>query len=115
MKELWADGDYVVACNPNGSSSTGRSAVIEGCERLFGAGGTISIRMTDEQVQVGDRFAWVFGKEVYHGRYAAEENRPDDIADFFATNLFEKDGDEWKIVHHIALPIRDDPDRLAGD
>ncbi len=103
MKELWAEKDYVVFCNPNGRHFHGPDAVAEGWQQIFGAGGRIDIEMTNDKIQVADCLAWVFGDVRYRGQYAPEENRPDDCGPGFGTtNLFEKIDGEWKMIHHMS-------------
>ena len=54
---------------------------------------------TTAQVQVNGNMAWVVGTEHAAGKNKAGEAF---AFDAFATNIFEKDGNRWRLVSHQA-------------
>lgn len=53
--------------------------------------------MKDAEVRVSQQVAWIVGHEQLHGRRPGGEVV---IGLVLATNVFEKQGDRWLMVHH---------------
>ena len=62
---------------------------------------SMEFELTELQVQVAADIAWVICTENISSRVgeSPQESR------VVATNLFERIGDEWKIIHHHGSPL----------
>lgn len=95
MGEVWGKGEHVQCIHPLGSCVAGRQAVMESWKMILGTG-RLRITLEDVRVYASDSHAFVTCVEVTEsgegrGRIAA-------------TNVFEKQGGAWKLVHHHGSP-----------
>ena len=97
MRRVWGVGDHVQCLHPGSACISGADQVRESWDIVFstmppGAGMDVSA----EQVRVHAADGWGFVTCV------EKVNSDEGVGMLAATNVFEVQGDEWKIIHHHA-------------
>ena len=97
MRRVWGVGDHVQCLHPGSACISGADQVRESWDIVFstmppGAGMDVSA----EQVRVHAADGWGFVTCV------EKVNSDAGVGMLAATNVFEVQGDEWKIIHHHA-------------
>jgi ketosteroid isomerase-like protein len=97
MVGAWSHGDDVVCAHPGRTPLRGWHRVLQSWQLIFDAGGNPQVIVTDVQVTRRGSLAWV----------TATENMLSDGHAGAATalNVFEHDGQRWKMVVHHAAPV----------
>lgn len=105
MAAVWAKTDYVKCIHPGWGLLMGWEAVRASWEIIFRNTGEITFTLTDVQLETRGPLAWVTLTEniLSHieGRVAATS--------VLATNVFEKIGRGWQLIHHHASHILTPP------
>jgi uncharacterized protein (TIGR02246 family) len=105
MARIWADGDSVQCGHPGWTVLRGRRAVMESWRRIFENSPTVRIMLTDVSIVVRGGVAWVTLYEHLNSSVEGQQV----AAMVLATNIFEKHGDGWRLLHHhgsaVAQPI----------
>jgi ketosteroid isomerase-like protein len=101
MEEVWLHSARVQCTHPGWRRLVGYAAVMESWERIFENTFEMSFDLTGVEVSVAGDVAWVVCTEnitskTYDGvsRSAVE-----------ATNVFERHGGRWLLVHHHGSPV----------
>ncbi|KAL4423514.1 hypothetical protein ABPG77_003647 [Micractinium sp. CCAP 211/92] len=97
MADVWGKGEHVQCIHPLGNCIAGRQAVMDSWKAILGAG-RLRISVEDVRVFAGDSQAFVTCVEITE----SSEGR----GRIAATNVFEKQGGAWKLVHHHGSPAR---------
>jgi hypothetical protein len=71
---------------------------MESWSLLFREGGRLTVKCEDVQVYATDSMGFLTCTEVVDSGSATGR--------LACTNIFEKQGDEWKMIHHMATPER---------
>ena len=107
MAALWEDSDDVVCIHPGGPILRGRGTVLRSWSVIMANTSYIQFFLTDVEVRVDGDIALVTCAENI--LTAAEE---DGDANAFAhpgrvvaTNVFRKDGDQWRLWVHHGSPV----------
>ena len=96
MDDLWAESVSVSCIHPGWESLVGRTAVVDSWRNIIAAGAP-QIRCREPVVSLyGDTASVICFEEVEGGF-------------LIATNLFVREGEVWKMVHHQAGPTRGQP------
>jgi len=95
MDALWADAPHVTCLHPGMRLLAGRAAVMGSWESLLSRPPTLRLRCDHASVQLLGSVAVV---TCYEGGGA-------EPAHLAATNVFVKDGEHWRMVHHHAGPL----------
>jgi ketosteroid isomerase-like protein len=97
MEEIWSHGSDVSAMHPFGSRSLGWEEVKAGWEQAAQAFSDGQVAL-DEMVVVpiSEDAAYTLGTEHGQGRVGDETVR----IDWRVTNIYRREADGWKIVHH---------------
>jgi ketosteroid isomerase-like protein len=98
LERLWSYAPYVHVIHPASTDViSGWDAVRHSWEEVFAHYEQITLAMREPQIRVGHNVAWIVGQEQFHGRRTGS-----DLVTFvsLATNVFEKQGDTWRLVHH---------------
>jgi hypothetical protein len=96
MDDLWAKSVSVTCIHPGWESLVGRAAVIDSWRTIITAGAP-QIRCREPEVSLYGDTASVICFEEVEGRF------------LIATNLFVREEEVWKMVHHQAGPTRGQP------
>ena len=101
MDKIWAHQDYVTCIHPGWSLRSGWPAVRDSWVLIFNNTFSMSFELTEVQVQVAGDIGWVICTENLASRQGEQpiETR------VLATNLFERIGDEWLMIHHHGSPV----------
>lgn len=91
LDALWAAEGPVVCIHPGWPALVGRANVMESWRRLFAAGGALPT--------LGQAEAFLFGDTAAVICYEGIEEQF-----LVATNLFRREGRQWKLLHHHAGP-----------
>ena len=101
MAEVWAEHDPLSCIHPDGSLAAGRDAVLGTWRTIFANTPHISFEVRAERIEVRGDLAWVVCTEVLR------QSSPGGSAEgaVQATNIFRREADRWKVVHHHASPF----------
>lgn len=101
MDQIWAQQEYVTCIHPGWGLRVGWPAVRDSWVLIFNNTFSMKFALTEMQIQVAGDLAWVICTENITSRQgeAAQESR------VLATNLYERVGDGWMIIHHHGSPI----------
>jgi ketosteroid isomerase-like protein len=100
VEAAWVKDPLVTAIHPSSKGVVvGWEAVRKSWEGAFAAFPELSVQLKDPQIRINGNNAIVSGVEVIRGR------RPNgDVVEFMAltTNVYERQGGQWLMVHHQA-------------
>ncbi len=104
MDELWARGIEIGCIHPGWEPLLGREAVMESWEAILNNSEIPEFEYREISIQLRGDFAIVLTYEIF------EE------AALVATNIFIREDDNWKIVHHQSggCPPVSEEDEQAG-
>ena len=92
MSKIWGTGEHVQCIHPVANCIAGREDVLKSWQLIL-SGGRLDIKLEDVRVYAtGDSMGYVTAVEVV--------NTDDSKGRIVATNVFERQGAEWKIVLH---------------
>ena len=101
MDGLWAQKDYVTCIHPGWTLRSGWPEVRDSWVLIFNNTFSMEFELSDMQVQVAGDLGWVVCMENIVSRQGETEKQ----SRVLATNLFERFGDEWKMIHHHGSPV----------
>ena len=101
MDEVWAHLDYVTCVHPGWTLRSEWPAVRDSWVLIFNNTFSMKFELTESIVQVAGDMAWVICVENIISQQADESQH----ARVLATNLFERIGDEWLMIHHHGSPV----------
>ncbi len=98
MKEVWSDLDRISCIHPGWPPIHGYEPIINSWKGIFDNTDNMEIKLSDVETLISGDFAWVRCQEnlfaiTMSGVQASK---------VFATNLFQKVGEDWKMVLHHA-------------
>ena len=101
MDEVWSHGAHVACVHPGWPMLTGWQAVRASWEAIFANTQEMRFTLTDIRVAATADFAWVTCTE----NILSDTDGRVGVTSILATNLFERDGDAWRMVHHHASHV----------
>ena len=101
MDRVWSHGDHVKCVHPGWPLLSGWDAVRESWARIFENTEEMRFTLSNVQAMVGGDLAWVTCTE----NILSETGGRLSVTAILATNLFERDGADWRLVHHHASHI----------
>ncbi len=101
MDRIWAHQEYVTCIHPGWTLRVGWPAVRDSWVLIFNNTFSMKFDLTEIQIQVAGDLAWVICTENITSQQgeATVESR------VLATNLYEKTGERWLIIHHHGSPV----------
>ncbi|MGH7207370.1 MAG: nuclear transport factor 2 family protein [Nitrospiraceae bacterium] len=101
MDRIWAQQEYVTCIHPGWTLRIGWPAVRDSWVLIFNNTFSMKFDLAEIQVQVAGDVAWVICTENITSRQGdtTQESR------VLATNLYERVGEQWKIIHHHGSPV----------
>ncbi len=114
MMEVWSHGSEVSTMHPLGGVNVGWEAVRAGWEQAAQAISDGQVSLDDLVVlPIADDVAYTVGTE--HGQAKVGGDTVD--VDWRVTNIYRREGGEWKVVHHhtdVSPAVVEAFDRLEG-
>ncbi|MFM8552868.1 MAG: nuclear transport factor 2 family protein [Nitrospiraceae bacterium] len=101
MDRIWAQQDYVTCVHPGWTLRSGWPAVRDSWVLIFNNTFSMTFELTDMQIQVAEDVAWVICTEQITSRQGEQVQG----SKVLATNLFEKTGGRWQLIHHHGSPV----------
>ena len=101
MDRIWAHQEYITCIHPGWSIRVGWPAVRDSWVVIFNNTFSMEFQLTELQVQVAADVAWVICTENITSRVGETTQNSRVVA----TNLYERIGDDWKIIHHHGSPL----------
>ncbi len=101
MKSVWAQNDSVACIHPGWEVLRGFDVIIESWEKIFVGSENLEIKLSDIKVSGDGGMVWVSCQENLFAMSMSGVQ----VSKVHATNLFEKVGDQWKMVLHHASSV----------
>lgn len=101
MDTVWAKGDDIKCIHPGWTLLVGWDAVRASWEAIFKSTAEIRFSLTEVSVRVDGNLAWVTCTENILSRVRGNIS----VTSVLATNLFERSGGRWLMIHHHASHI----------
>jgi len=101
MDEVWSHGGHVACVHPGWPMLTGWQEVRASWEAIFANTQEMRFTLTDVRVAATADFGWVTCTE----NILSDTDGRVGVTSILATNLFERDGDAWRMVHHHASHV----------
>ncbi len=96
MDSVWAHQEYVTCIHPGWPIRSDWPAVRDSWVLIFNNTFSMKFELTDMMVQVAGDMAWVICVE----NITSQQSNEPQLAKVLATNLFERIGDEFLMIHH---------------
>jgi ketosteroid isomerase-like protein len=103
MKEVWVKDPRAKCVHPGWPMLLGWEAIRQSWKNIFDLGGPIKIQISNVAVEISGDLAWVTCIE--HVSYIIGGQIQINLAQ--ATNIFERQGSIWLMIHHHAslMPV----------
>lgn len=101
MDQVWAHQEYVTCIHPGWTLRDGWPAVRDSWVLIFNHTFSMKFELSDVQVQVAGDIGWVICVE----NLTTQQDGATVQSRVLATNLFERVGEEWKLIHHHGSPV----------
>ncbi len=101
MDQVWAHGEHVKCVHPGWPLLSGWEAVRESWATIFENTAEMRFTLSNVEAVTGGDQAWVTCTE----NILSEAGGRISVTAILATNLFERDGARWRLVHHHASHI----------
>jgi len=101
MDAVWLHGEHVKCVHPGWPLLTGWEAVRESWDTIFTNTEEMRFTLSNVSAAVGDDVAWVTCTENILSEVAGRVS----VTAILATNLFERDGGGWRMIHHHASHV----------
>jgi ketosteroid isomerase-like protein len=111
MEEIWAHGSHVACVHPGWSRLHGWEEVRQSWAAIFQSTTEMRFTVTDVRVEVRGGLGWVHCTE----NILSETRGSLSITAILATNVFERQGARWRLVHHHASHILAPPTDSAAE
>lgn len=96
MDAVWAHGDHVECIHPGWARLTGWPSVRASWAAIFENTAEMRFTLTDVRARIVGAVAWVTCTENIFSEVAGRVG----VTAILATNLFERDDEVWRLVHH---------------
>ena len=96
MDRVWAQQEYVTCIHPGWTLRSDWPEVRDSWVLIFNNTFSMKFDLSEVMIQVAGDMAWVICVESITSQQADEPQE----AKVLATNLFERIGDEWLLIHH---------------
>lgn len=101
MDRLWAHADYVRCIHPGWCLLAGWEAIRQSWENIFKDNREMRFSLSEVTTRVEGSVAWVTCTE----NILSETRGTISVTSVLATNVFERQGGDWLLVHHHASHI----------
>ena len=113
MKSVWAQNDSVACIHPGWEVLRGFDVIIQSWEKIFVGSENLEIKLSEIKVSGDGGMIWVSCQENLFAMSMSGVQ----VSKVHATNLFEKVGDQWKMVLHHAssMPQLSRQDQISNN
>ncbi len=101
MKSVWAQNDSVACIHPGWEVLRGFDVIIQSWEKIFVGSENLEIKLSEIKVSGDGGMIWVSCQENLFAMSMSGVQ----VSKVHATNLFDKVGDQWKMVLHHASSV----------
>jgi ketosteroid isomerase-like protein len=101
MDRVWSHQEYVTCIHPGWTLRVGWPTVRDSWVLIFNNTFSMKFELTEIQIQVAGDLGWVICTENITSRQG-ETVRESQV---LATNLYERVGDRWMMIHHHGSPV----------
>ena len=101
MELVWSHGEHVKCVHPGWPLLVGWDAVRSSWATIFENTAEMRFTLSDVVAVVGGDLAWVSCTE----NILSDTGGRVGVTAILATNLFERDGSDWRLVHHHASHV----------
>ena len=101
METVWAKGDHVKCIHPGWALLEGWDAIRASWEAIFRSTEETRFTLTNVSVRVDANLGWVTCTENILAQVGGKLS----VTSVLATNLFERSGDRWLMIHHHASHV----------
>jgi ketosteroid isomerase-like protein len=101
MDRVWAHGAHVRCIHPGWPLLAGWAAVRTSWETIFANTAEMSFTLSDLEISAVGDLAWVTCTE----NILSEVRGRVSVTSVLATNVFEREAGEWRLVHHHASHV----------
>ena len=98
---VWAHHGHVKCIHPGWSLLVGWNDILQSWQNIFSSGVAMKFSLRDVRAEVYGRL----GVVVLTEEITYVDGSVTHTGAIVATNLFEFDGNEWKIIHHHGSPL----------
>jgi len=113
MSEVWLHEDWVKCVHPGWDLIIGWEKVSESWERIFANPTGMRVSATDVEIRIEGDFALV---SCYENLALFLDNTSAPVsARTTATNLFQRAGERWRMIHHHASQVPSAPPVTESD
>jgi ketosteroid isomerase-like protein len=96
VADIWSHSETVTTMHPIGGEQVGWSAVKDSFDQVAGLAASGHVELAGQTIQTGGELAYELGTERGQFKLAGETIAIDQRV----TNIYRREGGEWKIVHH---------------
>lgn len=101
MENVWLHEDHIQCFHPGWGLLRGWGPVMESWKRIFENTEQMRFTLTEIRVELRDSVAWVTLYENIVSRVGGQSA----TGVVLATNVFEKQGERWLMIHHHGSPV----------
>lgn len=105
MESLWTKDGEIQCGHPGWRILRGWKPVMESWRRIFENTPSIHFTLTDVKIEVYGELAWV---TLYENLNSTVEGQKVS-ASILTTNIFHKDNDGWRMIHHHGSTVAQQP------
>jgi ketosteroid isomerase-like protein len=98
FSDVWSHGEGVTTMHPIGGEQVGWSDVRQSFEQVAGLASGGHVELADRRIYAGEDLAYELGYERGQMTIAGESVS----IDHRVTNIYRREGGQWKMVHHHA-------------
>ena len=96
MDDIWQHKSEISTMHPIGGRQVGWDEVRESWENIAKMSSQGQVKLSDQRICAGSDFSYELGTEHVHLWLAGNEIHEN----YRVTNIYRREGSEWKIVHH---------------
>jgi len=101
MRGVWQDNIHARCIHPGWPVLKGYDEIMQSWEDIFHHNQHMEIKVSDADVMIQENFAWVSCQEnLFSIKMTGVQS-----SKVHATNLFQRVGGDWKMIHHHAAAL----------